>query len=155
MCSAQWPAVQGSRPGTSPVSVQEEWGWRKHPAALCTARSQSDPVRWRSARGRSAGTLESGAWWERQETKNNAGTLSVAECEIMPSCRLKSLPALSSSAPRAVAPARETDRWSARTRTGTCTLLKTASPTPNPPQWSAATPSPATAHRVRIKPPPN
>lgn len=53
-----------------------------------------------------------------------------------------------SSALRAVAPAHESGRWSAQTKRGTCTLWTNVTPTPNPPQWSAATPSPATAHRV-------
>lgn len=54
----------------------------------------------------------------------------------------------SSSALGAVAPAHGIGRWSARTNTGICIPWTSVAPTPNPPQWSAATTSPATAHRV-------
>ena len=80
-----------------------------------------------------------------QQTQSNTGSFYFI-CTVYLSYNLSLC--FSSSALRVAALANASVRWSAQTERGTCTLCVSVTPTPNLPLWSAATPSPATGHRV-------
>lgn len=83
--SARWPVVQVNRPEKWPALVPMVRGLRRRSAAICSARSLSNPVRCPPARNRSAGMLERGDWWAGLGTtnKNIAGTMMCSYCGWM------------------------------------------------------------------------